>query len=62
MTTESVVREFVEQHPDPLEVDIAASQQVRGPLSIKLTLTWSGSVSGALGRLTDWKIVRMLLE
>jgi cytoskeletal protein RodZ len=71
---EPVVREFVEQHPDPLEVESAASPQVRprpdttgksssvSPLSIKLTITWSGSVYGAIGRLTDWKILKMLRD
>ena len=33
-----------------------------GPLSIKLTITWSGSVHHTIGRLADWKIVRMLLS
>jgi len=68
---EPVVREFVEQYPDPLDVEIAALPQVRlkpdttgisstsGPLAIKLTITWSGSVYGAIGRLVDWKILKM---
>jgi cytoskeletal protein RodZ len=71
---EPVVREFVERHPDPLEVEVAPSPQSRPkpgtaekssslhPLSIRLTITWSGSVYGAIGRLTDWKIVRLLRE
>jgi len=93
---DSVVREFVEQYPDPLEVEIAAvpPRNVRppafakataglakarmsqasdggapdrpsspsGPLSIKLTITWSGSVQQTIGRLADWRIVRMLLN
>jgi cytoskeletal protein RodZ len=65
---EPVVREFVELHPDPLEVEIAPKPDTAGkssssdPLSIKLTITWSGSVHGAIGRLTDWKIVRMLRQ
>ena len=61
---EPIVREFVERHPDPLEVDIAtpsagvrslqtshvttphvtSSPSSPGPLAIKLTITWSGSV------------------
>ena len=70
---EPVVREFVEQYPDPLEVEVAAPPQIRppdttvkssssNPLSIKLTITWSGSVYGAIGRLTDWKLLRMLRD
>ncbi|HKY22984.1 MAG TPA: helix-turn-helix transcriptional regulator [Vicinamibacterales bacterium] len=63
MDPEAVVREFVERYPDPLEVEPAASQPVpsSGPLAIKLTITWSGSAFGAIGRLADWKIVRMFL-
>jgi cytoskeletal protein RodZ len=33
-----------------------------GPLAIRLTITWSGSVQNTLGRLADWKIVRMLRD
>jgi transcriptional regulator with XRE-family HTH domain len=84
LDAESVVREFVERHPDPLEVDIAApavvarpsmpsysttpqmtappSSPSTGPLAIKLTITWSGSVHHTIGRLAHWKIVRMLLN
>lgn len=67
-----VVREFVERYPDPLEVDVVAPVTPRsvrpqpdrpsspsGPLSIKLTITWSGSVHHTIGRLADWKIVRL---
>ena len=79
---EPIVREFVERHPDPLEVDITApSAGVRsfqtshgatppvtasplpeGPLAVRLTITWSGSVHQTIGRLAEWKIVRMLLD
>ena len=66
---DSVVREFVEQYPDPLEVDVVAPvtphpsspsgpPSSSGPLSVKLTITWSGSVHHTIGRLADWKIVR----
>jgi cytoskeletal protein RodZ len=60
-----VVREFVERYPDPLEVDVVAPVSPQpsspsGPLSIKLTITWSGSVHHTIGRLADWKIVRLL--
>jgi transcriptional regulator with XRE-family HTH domain len=76
---ETIVREFVERHPDPLEVDLAApsagtcslqtshgtpphvipSPSSSSPLAIKLTITWSGSVQHTIGRLAQWKIVRM---
>jgi transcriptional regulator with XRE-family HTH domain len=66
---EPIVREFVERYPDPLEVAIAApipsappSSPSATPLAIKLTITWSGSVHHTIGRLADWKIVRMLLD
>ena len=79
---ELVLREFVERHPDPLEVDLAvpsagarssltshdttphvtSSPSSAGPLAIKLTITWSGSVHHTIGRLADWKIVRTLLD
>jgi len=69
---EPVVREFVERYPDPLEVETAVHTTVRPkpvstavssssrPLSIKLTITWSGSVFSGIGRLVDSKIVRLL--
>ena len=66
---EPIVREFVERHPDPLEVDIAAPsagarssltshgttphaspQSSAGPLAIKLTIIWSGSVFDTIRR------------
>jgi cytoskeletal protein RodZ len=77
---ESIVREFVECYPDPLEVETAATNTVRPkpdpselssssarPLSIKLTITWSGSARAGLGnwqigRLADWKILRTLFH
>jgi cytoskeletal protein RodZ len=60
MDPDAIVREFVERYPDPLEVDIAAPiipRSVRlkpdstgssSPLSIKLTITWSGSPFGGM--------------
>ena len=30
-----------------------------GPLAIKLTITWSGSVHRSIGRLADWRIARL---
>ncbi len=68
MDPDPVVREFVERYPDPLEIDAApppppsSSPSPSGPLCIKLTITWSGSVHHTIGRLADWKIVRMLLN
>lgn len=64
---DSVAREFVERYPDPLEVDIITPVTPRpssssGPLSIKLTITWSGSVHHTIARLLNWKIVRMLRQ
>jgi cytoskeletal protein RodZ len=41
---------------------VTASPSSAGPLAIKLTITWSGSVHQTIGRLADWKIVRMLLD
>lgn len=64
MDPEPVIREFSQRYPDPLELEIAppvASSSASRPLSVKLTITWSGSVSRAIERLPDWKIVRMLL-
>ena len=69
-----VVREFVDVFPDPLEVEFATPDIVRPkpeppsappsssrPLSVKLTITWSGSPFAGIARFADWKIVRMLL-
>jgi transcriptional regulator with XRE-family HTH domain len=41
---------------------VTSSPSSPGPLAIKLTITWSGSVHHTIGRLADWKIVRMLLD
>ena len=56
---EPIVREFVERYPDPLEIAVAApSHPARtssdNPLSIKLTITWSGSARDTIGRLVAW--------
>jgi cytoskeletal protein RodZ len=70
---EPVVREFVDLYPDPLEVELATSNTIRHqtdstgvssssqPLSIKLTITWSGSPFARIRKLADWKIVGLLL-
>jgi cytoskeletal protein RodZ len=68
LNPEPVVREFVERYPDPLEVEIASPNTHRPkpestgvpspssrPLSIKLTITWSGSPLAGIGKLMDWK-------
>ena len=66
LDADRVVHEFVERYPDPLEVDLSTSvipqkNSSSGPLSIKLTITWSGSLfDNTIGKLTDWKAVRML--
>lgn len=82
LNADAIVREFVERHPDPLEVDIAApsagarpsqashgttpqviqSPPSSGPLAVKLTITWSGSVHHTIARLAKWKIVRLLRD
>ena len=73
---EPVVREFLERYPDPLDAEpvttpsgpakvtastAPASATASGPFSVKLTISWSGTMPVVLGRMADWKIVRMLL-
>jgi cytoskeletal protein RodZ len=64
LAPDPVVREFVERYPDPVEVAIIPQEvpapQSTNPLSIKLTITWNGSVHRTIGRLADWKIGRLL--
>ena len=61
---EPIVREFIERYPDPLDIAIipqeVSAPQAASPLSIKLTITWNGSVQRTIGRLADWKIGRLL--
>ena len=62
---EPIVREFIERYPDPLDIAIIPPQEVTAPhaaspLSVKLTITWNGSVQRTIGRLADWKIGRLL--
>lgn len=33
-----------------------------GPVAIKLTIAWNGSVRQTIGRLAEWKIVRLLQD
>ena len=41
---------------------VTTSPLSQSPLAIKLTITWSGSVHHTIGRLADWKIVRLLRD
>ena len=41
---------------------VTSSPSSAGPLAIKLTITWSGSVHHTIARLADWKIVRILRD
>ena len=38
---------------------VTSSPSSAGPLAIKLTITWSGSVHHTIGRLVDWRIGRL---
>ena len=44
----------------PSAPEAEAAPSTEGPLAIKLTITWSGSVHHSLSRLAGWKIVRKL--
>jgi cytoskeletal protein RodZ len=66
LDADAIVREFVERYPDPLQ-DLTSTQetttpQSSRPLSLKLTIAWSGSVNDSIGRLADWRIVRLLTD
>ena len=41
---------------------VTAPPSSSGPLAIKLTITWSGSVHHTIGKLADWRIVRLLRD
>jgi cytoskeletal protein RodZ len=66
LDADAVVREFVERYPDPLQDQTSTQEtttpQSSRPLSIKLTIAWSGSVNDRIRRLADWKIVRLLTD
>jgi cytoskeletal protein RodZ len=69
LNADEIVREFSERHPDPAEIPTIettaashAQSNGRKPLSVRLTIRWNGSLNQAIGRLADWKIVRMLLD
>jgi transcriptional regulator with XRE-family HTH domain len=63
---EPILREFIERYPDPLDVPAPAvrtrppSSPPAGPLAIRLTITWSGSVHHAMGRWADSRIGRFV--
>ena len=69
LNADEIVREFTERYPDPsetaaIEAPTATAAKSRGPkpLSVRLTIRWNGSLNHTIGRLADWKIVRMLLD
>jgi cytoskeletal protein RodZ len=66
LDADAVVREFVERYPDPLQDQTSTQEtttpQSSRPLSINLTIAWSGSVNDRIRRLADWKIVRLLTD
>ena len=69
LNADEIVREFTERYPDPsdssaIEAAGAGSAKSTGPepLTVRLTIRWNGSLNQTIGRLADWKIVRMLLD
>ena len=69
LDADEVVREFTGRYPDPAETapsEVLASSSAKSngpePLSVRLTIRWNGSLNHTIGRLADWKIVRMLLD
>jgi transcriptional regulator with XRE-family HTH domain len=57
-TSSAGVRSLQTSHvPTP---PVTSTPSSPGPLSIKLTITWSGSMHQTIGRLADWKILRLL--
>jgi cytoskeletal protein RodZ len=72
LNADAVLREFMERYPDPLEAELVAAADVRvkpeeadtsqQPLSITLTITWTGSLQHTISKWTDWKIIRRLAE
>ena len=53
----SAISRAVQQTSSPVETPPSTSSE--GPLAIKLTITWTGSVHNTIGRLADWKIGRL---
>ena len=49
-------------HSGPGTTEAVRPPNPASPLAVKLTITWNGSVQHTIGRLADWKIVRMLLD
>ena len=69
LNADEIVREFTERYPDPAEIatmETIPSSRVKSstqePLSVRLIIRWNGSLNQTIGRLADWKIVRMLLD
>jgi cytoskeletal protein RodZ len=64
VNADAVVREFIELYPDPLQAHTtkqdSTTPQSSSPLSIKLTITWSGSVNHVIERFSESKIGRLL--
>jgi cytoskeletal protein RodZ len=63
LDADTIVREFTERYPDPLQVEHTAPVNPSGtssasPLSIKLTIAWSGSVLHTVRRLVDGQMGR----
>lgn len=54
----SAISRAIQQSSSPVESGRPSSSE--GPLAIKLTITWSGSVHHSIGRLADWKIGRLV--
>ena len=56
LDADAIVSEFVERYPDPLQVQTTTQEtttpQSSRPLSVKLTIAWSGSVNDAIRRFT----------
>jgi cytoskeletal protein RodZ len=51
----------IRSKPEPSRPETPEPSGSSRPLTVKLTITWSGSPFAGIGRLADWKIVRLLL-
>jgi cytoskeletal protein RodZ len=51
---------MVRSKPDTTATPRPSSTSSARPLSVKLTITWSGSPFAGIGRFADWKIVRFI--
>ncbi len=62
LEVEFATPEIVRPKPDATSAPPPSfSSSSSRPLSVKLTITWSGSPFGGIARFADWKIVRLLL-